>query len=68
MPNANILTTIWGATFTDSKGNEIDYLGTWTLHITPIVNFFIIIFIQNLKVKEENKVKRKVLKMIGTKI
>jgi len=32
VPNANILTTIWGATFTDSKGNEIDYLGTWTLN------------------------------------
>ncbi len=31
VPNANILTTLWGAKFVDSKGDNINYFGVYTL-------------------------------------
>ena len=31
IPNAGVLTTIWQDTFQDDKGNQVNYLGVWTL-------------------------------------
>ena len=30
VPNANILTTIWGGKYTDQQGNKVEYMGVWT--------------------------------------
>ena len=30
VPNANVLTTLWGYQFVDQKGDKIDYFGIWT--------------------------------------
>lgn len=42
VPNANILTTIWGANFTDTQGNKYRYLGVWSYEgCLPIaINYF----------------------------
>ena len=36
--DANLLVTLWGTTFTDDKGNKIDYSGVWTYEACLPVN------------------------------
>jgi len=41
VPNANVLTTIWRDEVTDSQGNKIVYLGTWTYEAClPVSSFY----------------------------